>query len=112
MISTTRTPTEEDRVAIYAGRDHDCLWRTTDDLFLSLYPVADRLTVSEEAKEEVVAEEAGERATEPETESRATGKPRGEVERQRRIVRLPETKRFAADGAARTCRSAGRCACP
>jgi len=40
------------------------------------------------------------------------GSSRGEVERQRRIVRLPETKRSAADGAARTCRSAGRCACP
>ncbi|CAL1678166.1 unnamed protein product [Lasius platythorax] len=32
--------------------------------------------------------------------------------RWRRIVRLPETKRFAAVvGAARTCRSAARCAC-
>lgn len=50
------------------------------------------------------------RATEPETESRATGVP--EV-RWRRIVRLPETKRFAVVlGATRTCRSAARCACP
>lgn len=56
-----------------------------------------------------------ERTTESETESRATDESvrlEARTERRRRIVRLPETKRFAVVGAARTCRSAGRCACP
>lgn len=94
-------------VAIFLRRDRAIVYGVTISL-----PVADSLVQGKKTEIDDNDEAGGngqpsQRQSRERLAGRSVSRPRW-----RRIVRLPNTKRFAVVGAARTCRSAGRCACP